>query len=390
MSFTMLGRLTVAAGLIAASGTIAWAEDGVTPNEILLGGTNASTGAIAAACGPEVQGALAYFKLINDAGGVNGRHIRYEVLDDAYSAQRATGNIRRLTQQDKVFAVFNGCGTATAAAALSALERTDIPYLFPYAGLDRLVEPPKPTIFSLLPQYSSQLAAIIPHIIAESKPQTAALFSFNIAGHEAVRAAARQALERGGVRVLADTLMEVTSPDRASFALQARNLNPDLLIINDSSPGAARFVLELQRQNWKPHVITGVSTLTDDSFLRAVSGAADGLVVAPGMVLPPTAPGAQECVRALSAFDAKVTPSHYSMFGCLSARVFVEALRRIKGDPTRAGLVAALDGMRDLETGISGGITFTPERRMGLQSVYVFRVKDGKFTVDDKPLKLGQ
>jgi ABC-type branched-subunit amino acid transport system substrate-binding protein len=362
-------------------GSAARAEDGVTADEIKLGATNAGTGPVAVACTPEAAGALAYFKQLNDAGGVNGRRIKYTVLDDGYSPQRGVGNIRRLTQQDKVLAIFGGCGTAPAAAILPMLDKEEMPYLFPYAGLDALVVPPKKAVFSLLPRYATQLATILPYIIETSKPKTASIFTFNIAGQETVREAVKAALEAGGVKVVGDVLFDVTSPDRTPYALQAKEQGADLLILNDSTPGAARFVLDLERQGWKPKVMTGVSTLTDEAFLRAVGKAADGYVVAPGIVLPPNAPEAASCVTALKAYDAAATPSHYSMFGCLSAKVVAEALKRISGDVTRARLVDSVAAMQDFDTGLSGKITFTPTEHMGVTSIYVFTVKDGAFEV---------
>ncbi|TXL71359.1 hypothetical protein FHP25_30160 [Vineibacter terrae] len=362
------------------------AEAGVTKDEIVLGGTNALTGAVAAVCYGVSHGSLAHFKKVNEQGGINGRKIRYELLDDAYSAQRAIGNTRRLIQQEQVFAIFGGCGTATAAGVLSIVERGDVPYLFPYAGLDKLVDPPKKHIFGLLPLYPSQYTTLLPYVIAQSKPKTAALLSNNIAGADEIRAAVKAILAKAGVEVVLDELMEVTSPERAAYVLKVKDKNPDLLVLSDTAPGGARLFIELERQNWKPKMVTGISTLTDESFLRAAAKLAEGQLIAPGVVLPPTAAQSKSCVEELAAYNKDIAPSHFTMFGCLVARVLVEGLRRAGPDLTREKLISALESIKEYDTGISGKVSFAPNRRMGIDSVYPIGVQNGQFKILGEPL----
>lgn len=381
-------RLAVVSLAAALSAVVARAETGVTQNEVHFGGTNALTGPVAAVCYAVSHGSIAHFKRINEQGGIHGRQIKYTLLDDAYSAQRAVGNTRRLVQQDQVFAVFGGCGTATGAAVLSVLERGDVPYLFPYAGLDKLVQPPKKHVFALMPLYASQLDAILPYVLARKQPKTAALFSNNIAGNEEIRESAKAVLKRAGVEVVLDELMEVTSPERAAFVLKAKDKNPDFIILTDTAPGGARFFIEMERQNWKPKGVTGISTLTDESFLRAAAHIAEGMLIAPGFVLPPTAPQAKECNDELAAYNKELTPSHFTMFGCLAARVLVEGLRRAGPDLTRSKLIAALEEMKDYDPGIAGKISFGPNHRMGLDSVYPFGVEKGEFKILGEPIKV--
>ena len=358
------------------------AQDGVTGDSIVFGGTNASTGPVAAVCGAAASGLQSYIGKINESGGIAGRTIEYSTLDDGYSPQRAIGNVRRLTQQDKVFAVLGGCGTATAAAALSVLERTDVPYLFPYAGLERLSQPPKEGVFTLLPTYPTQIATILPHAIKKSAPRTAAIFTFNIEGHEAVNNTAHSALEAAGVEVVATELMDVTSPDRSIFALKALDLKPDLIVLNDSAPGAARFILDLKRQDWLPKAVTGVSTLSDESFLKAVDGAVDGILVAPGIVMPPSTAEAADCVEALANHDS-ISPSHFTMFGCLVGKVLEGALTMAGEELTHESLITALNEMKGFDTGISGPVTFSQDKRMGLVSLFVITSEDGVFQVGE-------
>ncbi|MEQ8652472.1 MAG: ABC transporter substrate-binding protein [Kiloniellales bacterium] len=378
---------TFAAALYA---TATSAAPGVTDDKIVIGGTNAMTGPVAAVCSAVTHGAQAWFHKVNEAGGVHGRMIDYVVLDDAYSAQRAVGNTRRLVQQDDVFAMFGGCGTATAAGVLSFLKsQPDVPYLFPYAGLRELLEPLKPGVFALMPLYDQQLVAILPYVIEQMdpKPKTGAILSNNIAGVEAWREASKKTFDEYGIELVYDDLMEVTSPERAAFVVQMKAKNPDLAVIADAAPGGARIYQEMKRQGWKPKMSTGIGTFTAEQFLSQVSDVAEGILIAPGFVVPPTDPAAAACNAALKVTNPDIEPNHFSVFGCLTAAVLVEAFDRAGRDLTREKLIAALESMDGFETGISGPVTFSSESHLGLDSVIPFGVKDGNFVVLGSPIK---
>jgi len=385
-------RRRAGAGALVASMALAWAgaavaEDGVSANEIHIGTSLAVTGPIAV-CASVGDGASAYFKHVNDAGGVNGRKIKFTVLDDAYSTQRAIGNVRRLMSQDKVFAIFSGCGTATGAAVLSVVEKESIPYLFPQVGLDALVQPVKKNVYSILPLYGQQLAAAIDYVAKSQQPKTAAISMINIAGNEVWTAVIKDKLKALNIQLVDEQLIEVTSPEKAPFVTQMKGKNPDMVVMVDSAPGAARYVIEMQRQGWKPKVITGINTLTDESFLRAAGNAADNLVVAPAATLPPTDPKAKECVDALAAYDKALQPSGFTMFGCLGAKMFVDALRRVGPEPTRAALLAQLDKTSGFDSGFSGPISFGPSVHQGLTAMYPIAVQGGQFKVMGAPVPL--
>lgn len=373
-------RNLVAATIAAVALGTAVAEDGVTKDEILVGATSTKTGAIAV-CGNVDEGANAYFKRINDAGGVNGRKIKFVVLDDGYSPQRAIGNVRRLMGQEKVFALISGCGTVTGAAVLSIVERDTIPYLFPLVGLDDMVTPAKKNVFSILPQYGSQVVTMIDYIAKNQAPKTAAISIINIAGHESWMKAVRAKLEEMKITVVDEQVIDVAAPDKAPFVTRVKSKNPDLFVMIDSVPGSARYILEMQRQNWKPKAITGINTLTDEAFLRAVGTAGDNLVIAPGVLLPVSDPKASECVDAVAAYDKNIAPSAYTSFGCLGAKLFVDAVRRVGADLTREKLIAELEKTKNFQSGFSGPINFAPSTRQGLSTIYPVGLQDGKFKV---------
>ena len=386
----MFKRLTGIAALCALLPALTWAETGVTDTSIRLGGSNAMTGAVAAVCAPASHGAKAWFDKVNKDGGVHGRKIDYNVLDDAFSAQRAVSNARRMVQQDGVFAIFGGCASPTSAAILQYVTgQPEVPYLFPWAAMNELTEPTKKNVFALLPNYAFQVKAMLPFTIerAEQKPKTAGFLMMNVPGAEDMRKAMKEVLAVQGIQLVFDELFEVNVPDYTPYILQLKSKNPDLVLFGDSAAGAAKIFLAMKRQNWRPKTAFGVTTLTAEQFLDPVGDYPDGWLSAAGMVSPPSAPESRECNDALKASYPDQKPNHFTMFGCLAAKIGVEAMNRTGKNLTRAGLIAELEKMRNFETGISGPITFSPTDHMGTNAVIPFGTKGGQFVTLGKPLQ---
>ncbi len=380
--------VALSVGSIAMAATPALAASpGVTATEIVLGGTNAITGVVAAACIGVQYGAEATFQAVNKAGGVNGRKITYNALDDAYSPQRALANARRQIESNEAFALFGGCGTATASTVLAYAVENSVPYLFPYAGLDALVRPLKPTVFALLPLYSDQMKAITPYALGQSKAKTIAIVTSNIPGNKEWTAAMRAVAEKAGVKEVYYKAYELGTPDVAPMVLELKQANPELFALTTSAPDGGRWMQEMARQNWFPKSIAGISTFTDQVFIQAAGDLANDRVIAPGFSVTPGDPRAKTCNDELRAYKTDFKPSHFTLYGCLTAKVAVEAFKRAGKELTRESLYAALNQMKDFDTGFTPPVTFDASNHMGLRAIIPVGVKKGEFMVLGAPIK---
>src|SRR5712692_2188211 len=106
---------------------------GVTPDTVTLGSMYPLSGP-ASAYAPIVQTMDAYFKKVNDDGGVNGRTIKFIVEDDQYSPPRALPLAKKLVEQDSVFALVGNLGTATTVAIAGYTNQQKVPVLFVVSG----------------------------------------------------------------------------------------------------------------------------------------------------------------------------------------------------------------------------------------------------------------
>src|ERR1700712_1078312 len=137
-----LGGLTAAALPVTAVRPQKKYGPGVSDTEIKVGQTIAYSGP-ASAYGQIGQAEAAYFKMINDRGGVNGRKINFISIDDAYSPPKAVEQTRRLVEQDEVAVMFGMLGTPLNLATRTYLNIKKVPQLFVAAGSEQFANPEK-------------------------------------------------------------------------------------------------------------------------------------------------------------------------------------------------------------------------------------------------------
>src|ERR671932_1151889 len=124
LTLVLLAVVALALGIPASAQT-----PGVTATEIKIGNTNPYSGP-ASAYGTIGKAEAAYFKKVNEEGGINGRKINFVTLDDGYSPPKAVEMVRRLVEQDQVLAVFQPLGTPTNSAIHKYMNQQKVPHLF--------------------------------------------------------------------------------------------------------------------------------------------------------------------------------------------------------------------------------------------------------------------
>src|SRR5881296_793095 len=165
---TMLSR-TVLSALVAVLALVvpATAADtpGVTATEVKIGNTNPYSGP-ASAYGTIGKVIGAYFKKVNEEGGVNGRKINYITYDDAYSPPKTVEMVRKLVEQDQVAALFQTLGTPTNSAIHKYMNQQKVPHLFVATGATKWNDPKNfPWTMGWQPNYQSEGRIFAQHIL---------------------------------------------------------------------------------------------------------------------------------------------------------------------------------------------------------------------------------
>lgn len=301
---------------------------GVTATQILVGTSGPLTGPIAA-YGAISQGADAYFKYINDQGGINGRKFKYIILDDQYLPDKAVANARTLVA-DKVFATVATLGTAPNLAEDPILLKAGIPVTGVATGSSDLSFPVSPMRWGLQPTYTVEGHVMTKWAITNRGVKTIGVFYQNDDFGKEELAAIKQEAAQDGAQVVAEVAYNPTDTDFSSYALNMKKANPQAVFEVGVPEPTAQFMKGIQQLNWHPQQY--VTYVSGDPIMFKLAGSAFDKVYTTGWLPLLNSPQAQTFVQAFQKYEPGNPPTYLSMSGWAEAQVFVEAVKRCGND----------------------------------------------------------
>src|SRR3954462_15437457 len=176
MASTNKKNRLVAATLGCLLCTQAIAEPGETSAQIILGQAAGFTGSVAGTVKELTAGAKAYFDRVNATGGVHGRKIVLESLDDGFDPKRTPEVVQKLIDEKQVFALFLSRGTPTNEAAYPVLEAAKVPLVGPSTGAMSMYNPPRKYLFPVRASYQSETFKIVPQLANMGMTRIALLY----------------------------------------------------------------------------------------------------------------------------------------------------------------------------------------------------------------------
>lgn len=355
----MISIFKVIMAVALLSSVAARAEIGVTETEIILGQSAAFTGN-AASLGLNVRaGAEAYFKTVNENGGVYGRKIVLKSLDDGYEGDRCAENTRLLIEREKVFALFGYVGTPTSLAAKPLFDNADIPFFAPVTGAEKLRVPFNKNIFNIRASYNDEALAIINFLGKERSKTLAVVYqndSYGQAGLEAVK----KAMEVMALKPIATATIERNSLDVSKAVAAMVDAKPQVVVIITAYKSSAEFTRQLDKelpgtQKWNVSFV-GTSELAGE---LGDEGRGIGITQVVPFPYVDQLPITKEHRRLLGSKG-----TFTSLEGYIAAKVFVEGLRRAGKNLTREGLRSALENAGEID--LQGfRVTFRPSNHNG-------------------------
>jgi branched-chain amino acid transport system substrate-binding protein len=340
--------LAAAAPLALAGST---ADPGVTSTTILLGGTSPLTGP-AASYASVARGAKAYFDSINAQGGVAKRKIEYRIVDDAYNPAQTVQAVRRLVEQDRVFAVFNTLGTEANLAVRDYLNQLKVPHLFVASGATTWGRDAAkyPWTIGFQPSYAAE-GFVYGRYVAQNmkRARIAVLFQNDDYGKDLL-GALKSGLGRSGSKVIAAEPYQVTSPDIGSQIAKLKASGANVLAIFATPTFAIQAYVFANRLGWKPQVIVNGVSGTSNIMVLASEGGKNKVVegsITSNVLKDPTDPrwkkdAGMKLYRSLLAKYAKgANPNDvYHVYGMAVAYETVGVFKRLGANPTRVALMA--------------------------------------------------
>jgi len=341
---------------------------GVTASTIVIGQSAPLTGANAELGNDIRNGALAYFRKVNEAGGVHGRRIELVTLDDANQVPRADENTKKLVEERGVFALFGYASATLSRPALPTVEKHRVPFLAPFTGADPMRVFNR-YVYNMRASYADELEKIVEHYITFGIKRFAIVHYDDVVGKENFTAVERALKKHNLAAASVAAFKDRAKPDIEGGLKDVMKGNPEVVILTTLYKATADFIRAAQRAGFAAQMVS--NSFPGSSPLARELGK-DGAGVAIAQVVPPptkrSVPVVQEYQAAIEKQLGRKEYSFTSLESFIAAKVTVEALRRAGPRPTREAFLQALDGMKSFDAG-GYHVGFSPDNHNG--SAYV-------------------
>lgn len=358
------------------------AEPGITKDKIVLGSFLPLQSGLAAGATQMKEGCDAYFKSVNDSGGVNGRKIEWIVENDSYNPQQTAAVVKKLVDRDDVFALVSTLGTVTAVAVLPFLAQRGVPIVNPAGGHMLLNKPTDKNVFGILPMSSEIGESMVDFAVSKLGAKRVAIFFQNDQFGKDQRDGAVAALKKLNLDPVGEASYVPSDVDISAQAVAIRQADPDVVILGVIPKHGALFVKEAQRLGWKPKMV-GHNTVADPVVLdlagaEALEGVYVNLMTAVDSMDTPAVKKANEI---LAKYYPQTKPGYYPYLGMAGGIIIVEAMKRAGNELTRAKLISSLEGLGHFEPGVLPPIDWSVSYHGGPKSFGYAQWKGGKIVV---------
>src|ERR1700743_2952663 len=262
MNYNKLPLLAAAAAftLLTTQGAFAQKkyDTGATDTEIKIGNVAPYSGR-ASAYGVIGKTEDAYFKMINDQGGINGRKINWISYDDGYSPPKTVEQIRKLIESDEVFLVFNALGTPTQTAVQKYHNAKKVPQLFLATGASKWNDPHNfPWTMGFQPSYRVEARIFAKYVLKEKPNAKVAIFYQNDDfGKDYVAGIKDVFGDKAKDLIVAEESYETTEPSIDSHIVKLKGTGADVFVNISTPKFAAQAIKKMGEVEWKPmHLFT--------------------------------------------------------------------------------------------------------------------------------------
>ncbi|MBW7969316.1 ABC transporter substrate-binding protein [Bradyrhizobium sp. BR 10289] len=330
-------------------------DTGATDTEIKIGNIMPYSGP-ASAYGIIGKTEEAYFKMVNDKGGINGRKINFVTYDDGYSPPKAVEQVRKLVESDEVLVVFNPLGTPSNSAIQKYLNAKKIPQLFVATGATKWNDPKNfPWTMGWQPSYQSE-AQIYAKWLMKEKPdaKVAILYQNDDFGKDYLKGTKDGLGAKGASMIIMEESYEVSEPSIDGHIVKIKAANPDVLLIYATPKFAAQTIKKTAELSWKPlQILTNVS-ISVGSVMKPASFEASQNVLSAAYAKDSTDPqwANDPGMKRWNEFVDKYMPgadkSDTSMvYGYGAASTLAKVLEMSGDDLTRANIMKQAASLKD-------------------------------------------
>jgi branched-chain amino acid transport system substrate-binding protein len=349
--------LLLAFGLAATSAPAVAQTPGVTANEIKIGNTNPYSGP-ASAYGTIGKAIGAYFKKVNDEGGINGHKVNYITYDDAYSPPKAVEMVRKLVEQDQVAALFQTLGTPTNTAIHKYVNGQKIPHLFVATGATKWNDPKNfPWTMGFQPNYQTEGRVYAAYILKNFPDAKIGILYQNDDYGKDYRKGLHDGLgEAAKKMIVLEQTYEVTDPTIDSQIVNLKNSGANVFFNVTIPKFAVQAIKKAHDLGWKPaHFLNNVSSSLATVLKPAGLEASKGLITALYMkeITDPqwkNDKGYQDWVAWMKKYYPEgALDDQSNAYGYTAAQALTQVLKQCGTDFSRENILKQAENLKNVE-----------------------------------------
>ena len=332
-------------------------DPGATDTEIKIGQTLPFSGP-ASAYASIGKTQAAYFNMINEQGGVNGRKINLIQYDDAYSPPKAVEQVRKLVESDEVLLTFQMIGTPSNAAVQKYLNTKKVPQLFAATGASRFTDPKNfPWTLAFNPNYFVE-GRIYGQYILKQYPnaKVGVLYQNDDLGRDYLNGIKSGLGDKAATMVVAEASYEVSDPTVDSQILKLKSAGADVLFSASTPKFAAQAIKKNAELGWKPVHILDINATSVGAVMQPAGLEASKGVISVNYGKDPLDPSWKDDPGMKKYFDfmAKYYPegdknSSFNSYGYGTAQLMVHVLKQCGDDLTRENIIKQATNLKDVQ-----------------------------------------
>jgi len=301
----------------------------------------------------------AYFKMINESGGINGRKIRFVSYDDAYSPSKTVEQARRLVESDEVSMIFASAGTPTNAAIMGYMNRKKVPQLFLSSGDSRFNDPEgAPWTMAWYPQAEMEGRLYAKYVLSTNPAaKIAVLYQKDDFGKNMLKGLKEGLGEKSGM-IVAEAGYEPMDPTVDSQIATLKQSGADAFMNFATPRTAAQAIRRLAETGWKPSInVLPIASISVGGVLKPAGLENSVGVVSANFLKDPTDPawdndaGVAKWRKFMADYypEGDLANAFFSSYAYSAAQSLVQVLKQCGDDLTRENIMEQARNLKNTD-----------------------------------------
>jgi branched-chain amino acid transport system substrate-binding protein len=348
-------------------------RQGVTDTAIKVGGITSTSGALSYQ--NVVDSVKAYFSLVNERGGVNGRKLVYVSYDDGLDPSRGMEAAKRLAEQDRVFSLLGNFAIATTPQLVTSgyLQRYAMPLFGNHGVEEETFQTPWAWPIGIAAYRSGYTQS--QWLITQKSYKKICGIYLDLKPARWSLKGLREGAQKFGAPLVKEVPASLAQPDYGSLLQTCQNAGADAIVGITDAGGGIRMMQAHARLGMKIPVV-GTEDYGGEAMKNQAGGAAKGLFAVDVWEIYSDRPEAQEYRAAMQKYAPRTQITGLSTTGWVAAKFFVNCLSKVGRDVSRSAVIACYNGTKNYDTGFGPTVSYSPNNHDGNKMPYFIQLQD--------------